>query len=149
MALLTAEGIVLKTQALGDTSRIVTLYTRDHGLRMLNLVRSPDFTAYLQKGDFSDIIDMISPRDMEKTLSVQVIPFGSSRKLLIGRDVTRLSNLEKISSRIGFPLARTSSEPTDARPLTRIVITYTPLPAAYAGCACLFRRSINLQSTVR
>ncbi len=71
-------------------------YPRDHGLRMLNLVRSPDFTAYLQKGDFSDIIDMISPRDMEKTLSVQVIPFGSSRKLLIGRDVTRLSNLEKM-----------------------------------------------------
>ena len=33
MALLTTEGIVLKAQALGDTSRIVTLYTRDHGLR--------------------------------------------------------------------------------------------------------------------
>src|SRR6476661_1237276 len=33
MALLTTEGIVLKTQALGDTSRIVTVYTRDHGLR--------------------------------------------------------------------------------------------------------------------
>jgi len=33
MALLTTEGIVLKTQPLGDTSRIVTLYTRDHGLR--------------------------------------------------------------------------------------------------------------------
>ena len=72
------------------------VYPRDHGLRILNLVRSPDFTAYLQKGDFSDIIDMISPKDMEKTLSVQIIPFGSSRKLLIGRDVTRLSNLEKM-----------------------------------------------------
>ena len=71
-------------------------YPRDHGLRMLNLVRSPDFTSYLQKGDFSDIIDMISPKDLEKTLSIQVIPFGSSRKLLIGRDVTRLSNLEKM-----------------------------------------------------
>jgi DNA repair protein RecO (recombination protein O) len=33
MALLTTEGIVLKAQALGDTSRIVTVYTRDHGLR--------------------------------------------------------------------------------------------------------------------
>ncbi len=33
MALVTSEGIVLKIQALGDTSRIVTVYTRDHGLR--------------------------------------------------------------------------------------------------------------------
>jgi two-component system, OmpR family, phosphate regulon sensor histidine kinase PhoR len=71
-------------------------YPRDHGLRMLNLVRSPDFTAYLQKGDFSDTLDMTSPRDMEKTLSVQVIPFGSSQKLMIGRDVTRLANLEQM-----------------------------------------------------
>ena len=33
MALLTTDGIVLKTHALGDTSRIATVYTRDHGLR--------------------------------------------------------------------------------------------------------------------
>jgi DNA repair protein RecO (recombination protein O) len=33
MALVTTEGIVLKTHALGDTSRIVSVYTRDSGLR--------------------------------------------------------------------------------------------------------------------
>ena len=32
MALVRSEGIVLKTYALGDTSRIVVVYTRDHGL---------------------------------------------------------------------------------------------------------------------
>jgi two-component system, OmpR family, phosphate regulon sensor histidine kinase PhoR len=71
-------------------------HPRDHGLRLLNLVRSPDFTAYLHKGDYTDVIDMTSPRDLEKTLSVQIIPFGSSQKLMIGRDVTRLVNLEKM-----------------------------------------------------
>jgi len=35
MAIVTSEGIVLKTHALGDTSRIVTVYTRDHGLQKL------------------------------------------------------------------------------------------------------------------
>ena len=35
MALTRSEGIVLKTHALGDTSRIVTVYTREHGLRKL------------------------------------------------------------------------------------------------------------------
>lgn len=33
MAIVSTEGIVLKVHALGDTSRIVTAYTRDHGLR--------------------------------------------------------------------------------------------------------------------
>jgi len=33
MALVTTEGIVLKTHPLGDTSRIVAVYTRDHGMR--------------------------------------------------------------------------------------------------------------------
>jgi two-component system phosphate regulon sensor histidine kinase PhoR len=71
-------------------------YPRDYGLRMLNLVRNPDFNAYLQKGDFTEVIEMVSPRNMEKNLSVQIIPFGSSQKLMIGRDVTRLAQLEKM-----------------------------------------------------
>jgi len=33
MAIVTTEGIVLRIHALGDTSRIVTAYTRDHGLQ--------------------------------------------------------------------------------------------------------------------
>src|SRR5436190_7360162 len=32
MALTRSEGIVLKTHALGDTSRIVVVFTREHGL---------------------------------------------------------------------------------------------------------------------
>jgi two-component system phosphate regulon sensor histidine kinase PhoR len=71
-------------------------YPHDHGLRMLNLVRDPDFIAYLHKGDFSDVMDMPSPKDLLKSLSVQIIPFGSSQRLMIGRDVTRLANLEKM-----------------------------------------------------
>jgi DNA repair protein RecO (recombination protein O) len=33
MAIVSSEGIVLRTHALGDTSRIVTVYTREHGLQ--------------------------------------------------------------------------------------------------------------------
>jgi DNA repair protein RecO (recombination protein O) len=32
VALVSAEGVVLKTHALGDTSRIVVVYTREHGM---------------------------------------------------------------------------------------------------------------------
>ncbi len=69
-------------------------FPRDHGLRVTNLLRDPDFANYLKKGDFTDTIAIPSPERPEKTLSLQVIPFGSSQKLLMGRDITRLERLE-------------------------------------------------------
>ena len=69
-------------------------FSRDYGLRVTNLLRDPDFTNYLKKGDFTDAITVPSPERPEKTLSLQIIPFGSSQKLLIGRDITRLERLE-------------------------------------------------------
>ncbi|MDA8421451.1 MAG: phosphate regulon sensor histidine kinase PhoR [Pseudomonadota bacterium] len=67
---------------------------RDHGLRITNLLRDPDFAGYLESGDFTDAITIPSPERPEKTLSIQIIPFGSSQKLLIGRDITHLERLE-------------------------------------------------------
>ncbi|MDA8363398.1 MAG: phosphate regulon sensor histidine kinase PhoR [Gammaproteobacteria bacterium] len=69
-------------------------FARDHGLRVTNLLRDPDFANYLKKGDFADAITVPSPERSEKTLTLQIIPFGSSQKLLIGRDITRLERLE-------------------------------------------------------
>ncbi|MHB8347702.1 MAG: phosphate regulon sensor histidine kinase PhoR [Acidiferrobacterales bacterium] len=69
-------------------------FARDHGLRIANLLRDPDFSNYLNKGDFTDAMTIPSPERLDKTLSLQIIPFGSSQKLLIGRDITRLERLE-------------------------------------------------------
>ncbi len=69
-------------------------FSRDHGLRVTNLLRDPDFANYLKRGDFTDALTAPSPEHPEKTLTLQIIPFGSSQKLLIGRDITRLERLE-------------------------------------------------------
>ena len=70
------------------------VYPRDHGLRVSNLLRDPDLASYLKKGEFTETVSIPSPEIPQKTLSLQIIAFGSSQKLLIGRDITRLEQLE-------------------------------------------------------
>ncbi|BAV32678.1 histidine kinase [Sulfuricaulis limicola] len=71
-------------------------YPRDAGTRLFNLLRDPDFVQYLQHGDYSELLEIDSPENSEIKLSIQVTPFGSLQKLVIGRDVTRLARLEQM-----------------------------------------------------
>lgn len=71
-------------------------YPRDGGLRLGNLLRSPEFARYLRSGGFSEPLELTSPANSQKTALLQIIPFGASQKLIIGRDVTRLILLEQM-----------------------------------------------------
>ncbi len=71
-------------------------FPRDVGMRLSNLVRDPDFSRYLQTGDYAEPLELPAPAQPELTLSLQIVPFGSSQKLIIGRDVTRLVRLEQM-----------------------------------------------------
>lgn len=71
-------------------------YPRDAGMRLLNLLRDPDFSQYLQRGDYAELLEIISPENSEVHVSIQVTPFGSSQKMVVGRDVTRLARLEQM-----------------------------------------------------
>ncbi|HSW51982.1 MAG TPA: phosphate regulon sensor histidine kinase PhoR [Sulfuricaulis sp.] len=71
-------------------------YPRDAGTRLFNLLRDPDFIQYLQGGDYSELLEISSPDNSGIHVSIQVTPFGSLQKLVIGRDVTRLARLEEM-----------------------------------------------------
>jgi two-component system phosphate regulon sensor histidine kinase PhoR len=71
---------------------------RDAGQRVINLLRHPEFTAYLEHGEYGEALEMASPSSPERSLSVRIIPFGSHQKLIIARDMTHLANLEKMRS---------------------------------------------------
>ena len=73
-------------------------WPRDHGQRVINLVRDPLFTDYLQAGDFQTELRMRSPAMPDNRIAVQLIAFGEAEKLLIGRDITHLSRLEEMRS---------------------------------------------------
>ena len=83
MAIVTCEGVVLKVHALGDTSRIVTAYTRDHGLRKFvakGARKTPSRFGYaLEPLSRSRFVFYMKPdRDLHLLSQAEVIdPLGS------------------------------------------------------------------------
>jgi two-component system phosphate regulon sensor histidine kinase PhoR len=66
----------------------------DVGHRIDNLLRYPDFGAYL-KNPTGDGITVASPRHETGWLHVQIIPYGTDQRLAIIRDVTNEKNVER------------------------------------------------------
>ncbi|HCU54715.1 MAG TPA: hypothetical protein DIC36_10730 [Gammaproteobacteria bacterium] len=69
---------------------------RDIGQRIVNLIRYPIFMKYLERGDYTEALPIVSPVQADKSLSIRIIPFGSYQKLIITRDITHLVNLERL-----------------------------------------------------
>lgn len=65
---------------------------RDVGQPVMNLIRNPEFIAYLDAADFRQA--RLLRASFEATLSVRIVEFGEDRKLLISRDVTAEERLE-------------------------------------------------------
>jgi two-component system phosphate regulon sensor histidine kinase PhoR len=68
----------------------------DLGQPITNLVRQPELVHYIGAGDYSKALQMRSTRDADLVLSVQIIPYDSSQKLLLAGDVTQTEKLDRI-----------------------------------------------------
>lgn len=68
--------------------------TTDVGHRIDNLLRQPDFVAYL-RAPSGDGIAVASPRNESGWLHVQIIPYGTDQRLAIVRDITNEKNVER------------------------------------------------------
>lgn len=66
----------------------------DISLRIVNLIRHPDFADYVAESEFGREIEAPSPLNRERTLSLQIIPYGDNQRLLIARDVSEIKRLE-------------------------------------------------------
>jgi two-component system phosphate regulon sensor histidine kinase PhoR len=66
----------------------------DVGLRVDNLIRSPEFVRYLHGDDFAMPVIIRPPVQAELYLALQVVPYGAGQSLLLVRDVTRQMRLE-------------------------------------------------------
>ena len=69
-------------------------HATDIGHRIDNLLRHPEFAAYL-KAPTGDGITVASPRRETGWLHVQIIPYGTDQRLAIIRDVTNEKNVER------------------------------------------------------
>lgn len=68
----------------------------DAGIRLSNLIRHPEFIAYLRQGDFTHEIHLPSPVNADVELEIRVMPYSDEQFLLIARDVTQLKQLEQM-----------------------------------------------------
>jgi two-component system phosphate regulon sensor histidine kinase PhoR len=68
--------------------------TADLGLRIENLVRSPQFARYLEIGDFASPIVIRTTTGEDCYLSLQMVPYGDGQQLLLVSDVSRQMRLE-------------------------------------------------------
>jgi two-component system phosphate regulon sensor histidine kinase PhoR len=66
----------------------------DVGLRIDNLIRSPEFAHYLHSDDFALPLIIRPPVQLDCYLSLQIVPYGGGQSLLLARDVTRQMRLE-------------------------------------------------------
>jgi two-component system, OmpR family, phosphate regulon sensor histidine kinase PhoR len=66
----------------------------DIGLRVDNLIRSPEFVRYLHGEDFAMPLVIRPPIETDLYLALQVVPYGAGQFLLLARDVTRQMRLE-------------------------------------------------------
>ena len=70
---------------------------RDIAQAVVNLIRAPEFVAYLAAQDFShDVIIQTPTRStsLARTISLQIHPYGEGSKLLLSRDVTEVKKVE-------------------------------------------------------
>ncbi|MEO7727358.1 MAG: phosphate regulon sensor histidine kinase PhoR [Burkholderiales bacterium] len=66
----------------------------DVGQPVVNLMRQPEFVAYVESGDYAQPLELRSNRAGGAVFAVQIIPYGDAQKLLLSRDITRLEKLE-------------------------------------------------------
>ena len=70
---------------------------KDEGQNIANLVRAPDFLAYLSRGEWDGPVQLRvrhPGQGAERVLSLQLVEYGGGQKLLLSRDITRFERLE-------------------------------------------------------
>jgi two-component system phosphate regulon sensor histidine kinase PhoR len=67
---------------------------RDRGQFIRYLMRQAYFLDFLDVADYSGRLVCKSPINREITLSLQLVPFGESQKLLLARDITDLERVD-------------------------------------------------------
>jgi two-component system phosphate regulon sensor histidine kinase PhoR len=68
----------------------------DRGQPIVNMVRQPEFVAYLQNEDFARPLTLRSERGEDRVLSIYVIPYAGNRRLMQVKDVTQTDRLDRM-----------------------------------------------------
>jgi len=78
-------------------SRLLGLLTaKDIGQPLLNLFRSPDVVAFLQRDEPGATLQTAAPGNPARQLEIRVTPYGENQKLLLAQDITQRLEHERM-----------------------------------------------------
>lgn len=77
-------------------SELLLFQPGDRYMALTNFIRSPQFVAYFEEGDYKDPITLPAPHDPKRRYQFQITRYGQDERLVMVRDVTRLQRLEEI-----------------------------------------------------
>ncbi len=72
------------------------LRTEDRGQTLMNLVRSPEFMSYFNRGEFGEPLEYCTTGDAGTWLRIEITRFGDGDRLLFVRDVTASVRMERV-----------------------------------------------------
>lgn len=75
---------------------LLGLRSTDQGQILMNLVRSPEFQRYFNRGEFGQPLEYHAPGEADTWLRVEITPFGAGDRLLFVRDVTANVRMERV-----------------------------------------------------
>ncbi|MDO6748015.1 phosphate regulon sensor histidine kinase PhoR [Gilvimarinus sp. 1_MG-2023] len=76
--------------------RLLGFYNSDQGQSVVNFIRDPRFVDHFEQGDYSEPLDIPSPRFPDKRLQFQITRFGKNERLIVVRDITQIFHLEQM-----------------------------------------------------
>jgi len=68
----------------------------DHGMRIVNLIRDPALAGYLEKEEYDEPLVIARGSEPRMYLSIQVVPYSGTQRLMLVRDVTHQVALESM-----------------------------------------------------
>ena len=71
---------------------------RDLGQPIFNLVRDPRFKTYFMEKEYDEALSLAMPNRPEQLLQLHFTEFGKNDRMIIVRDVTRITKLERMRS---------------------------------------------------
>ena len=86
------EGYITNFNA--AASRLLALRKEDTGQHIKNLIRTPRFIKYFDKGDYSDSLQFDTYNITQLSVQVQITQFGIDQKVMLIRDVTERKRVE-------------------------------------------------------
>lgn len=67
----------------------------DRGQPVINLVRRPEFVAYLRAADFERPLTLRPERGGERVLAIHIVPYAGRRRLMQVKDITQADRLDQ------------------------------------------------------